>query len=217
MASKKISPIIIVAILVLAFVVGTYLPKLLKNNNKVTVEQISTIQANNKVVKKTETEYKPSFKELQIQQTKNTKYSNSFVFGDMDNSKEIPLSDFKGKLVVLSLWMSGCRDCIYELKTIEQVKKTFIDKPVEFIPVTLDFRGATRAYSFLSKNNINLSPLYMDIRGTIRKYRRGGSIPETIFIGPNGDILGIASQPVDWANPKNYKLIENLLAKTGLL
>lgn len=87
--------------------------------------------------------------------------------------KELTLSQFKGKIVVLDFWASWCPDCRKELPAIEEAYEKYGNEGVVFIGVSFDdnkdkWTGAIKDYglgyhqvSELKKwKQTDISPLY---------------------------------------------------------
>ncbi len=60
-----------------------------------------------------------------------------FVLKNPDG-KNLKLSDFKGKYVVLDFWASWCPDCRKDIPEIQRMYKNFHGKGVEFVGVSFD-------------------------------------------------------------------------------
>ncbi|HQP05088.1 MAG TPA: TlpA disulfide reductase family protein [Bacteroidales bacterium] len=48
------------------------------------------------------------------------------------------LSEFQGKLIVVDVWASWCGPCIREIPYLEKLKKAYLNKPVEFVAISVD-------------------------------------------------------------------------------
>ena len=60
------------------------------------------------------------------------------MFMDTEGNK-VHLNKFKGKWLVLNFWATWCAPCVKELPYFEAVNKTYKDKNVEVLLVSLDF------------------------------------------------------------------------------
>ena len=54
------------------------------------------------------------------------------------NNKQVSLSDFKGKYVLLDFWATWCRPCIAEIPNLKKIKKDFGGEKFEIISVCID-------------------------------------------------------------------------------
>lgn len=60
-----------------------------------------------------------------------------YTFKDLlDN--EVRISDFKGKVVLIDLWYSGCGACISCNQALNSIHKTLINKNVVFLSISVD-------------------------------------------------------------------------------
>lgn len=54
------------------------------------------------------------------------------------DGSEKTIGDYRGKVLLLDFWATFCQPCIEKLPELQQMRKRFADKPVEFIAVSLD-------------------------------------------------------------------------------
>ncbi|MBI2640625.1 MAG: TlpA family protein disulfide reductase [Candidatus Sungbacteria bacterium] len=104
------------------------------------------------------------------------------------NGREVKLSDFRGKAVLINVWSSWCPFCKEELLVLAEVQKEFGDKitiaaidrtePLEIAKKYSDQLGITDKFIFL----LDPSDVFYQSIG-------GFSMPETIFVDKEGMIV----------------------------
>lgn len=110
----------------------------------------------------------------------------------MLNSKgeEVKLSDFYGKPVIVNFWETWCSPCKMELPSFNKLYLQYGDK-INFVMVNLTdgYKGDTGAVKdFVSSNKYDF-PLYFDIDSSAAIAYSIYSIPQTLFIDENGNIV----------------------------
>lgn len=108
-----------------------------------------------------------------------------------ENGEVVKLSDFKGKKpVVINIWASWCGPCKAEMPYFERVMKEYGDD-VEVLMINLtDGQRETKekALSYLKENNLEMKVLFDEKLSATNAYLVQ-SVPRTIFIDINGDIV----------------------------
>ncbi len=119
------------------------------------------------------------------------------------------LVEQRGRVVVVNFWASWCVPCRDEAPTLERVWRQYKDRGVVFVGV--DYVDSEReAQAFLNEFGItypNGPDLGTDIS---RRYHMQG-VPETYFVGKDGQLYGNYIGPID-APTLNAK-IDDLLRK----
>lgn len=106
-----------------------------------------------------------------------------------ESGKEVKLSDFKGKTLVVTFWASWCPDCHEQFEKIEAYKKLVDEQGnAEYILLDkLDHDKETmeQALQYLKDNHISI-PTYFD--DGLKAYDMLGmhNVPTTFFIDANG-------------------------------
>jgi cytochrome c biogenesis protein CcmG/thiol:disulfide interchange protein DsbE len=126
------------------------------------------------------------------------------------------LSDLRGKVVVINFWASWCPPCRDEAPFLEKTWRQYKDRGVVFLGVDyVDTDSAAKAYI----KEFNITYLNgTDIGSEIsQKYRIKG-VPETYFVGKDGNLYGNSLGPI--ANNSSFmterqfiQKLEELLAK----
>lgn len=96
----------------------------------------------------------------------------------------VKLSDFKGKVVVLRFWETGCKACVAEMPALDRFRKKYTDNNLAVLGVNL---GGSKELvgEFARKLNISY-PLLLDpalIAATKYSVR---AVPTTFFIDRSG-------------------------------
>lgn len=137
-----------------------------------------------------------------------------FDFKDFKNNT-VHLADFKGKILVVDLWFSGCHGCIDVAKGLPFVEREFNSNPnVAFISISID-KDRDLWLRSINKNPIGQhythfttsSAIYLYTGGTgqdnpfIKRYVRDGSYPQLFLIDKNGTMYSSTpARPINKGN-----------------
>ena len=126
------------------------------------------------------------------------------------NGKEVKLSDFKGKPVVLNFWATWCGPCKIELPGFDALNTEYKDK-VQFMMINL-VDGARETVEgskkFVEENGYSF-PLFFDVTGEAATAYGTYSIPVTVLVDADGNIVKTRVGTIDESLLRKY--IEELL------
>ena len=131
-----------------------------------------------------------------------------FTMQDSDG-KEVKLSEFKGKPVVLNFWTSWCSFCKEEMPYFETAYKEH-GQDVQFIMLNVakSERTEGEGQKYIQSSNYTF-PVFYENEGKVMNLYGLRGFPATIFIDKNGNIaernIGIITQ--DKLNEKIKALI----------
>jgi peroxiredoxin len=134
------------------------------------------------------------------------------------NGKNVRLSDFRGKAVMLHFWTKTCRPCLEELPDIATLAKALRPHPqIVLVTITTDENAAdARATleSVLGQGETNPFIVLIDPDGDKVVAGKYGTklFPETWFIDPNGVIRARFDGPRDWEGALTLDLAHALSA-----
>lgn len=118
-----------------------------------------------------------------------------FTLPDVEG-KQIKLSDYRGKTVLLSFWASWCLPCEHELPTIEKIYEQHKDKDVVILAV--DDESEATIKKFLNDNHYGFTAL-IDHKRTLFRELQVGFIPTVFVINRKGIIV---REIIGWQGPQ---------------
>lgn len=110
------------------------------------------------------------------------------------DGQSLKLSDLRGKVVIINFWASWCGPCRDEAAFLEKTWRQYKDRGVVFLGIDYnDVEPNARAY--LKEFDITYynGP---DLGGIISPLYRIKGVPETYFVGKDGNLYGNALGPI---------------------
>jgi thiol-disulfide isomerase/thioredoxin len=108
-----------------------------------------------------------------------------FNLQDM-NGRNVKLSDYRGKVVVLDFWATWCPPCRASIPGLEKLHKTYKDKGLVVLAVSLDQGGWDDVKTFLSEYGVT----YTVLQGTddVSELYQVRTIPMILVVDKAGKI-----------------------------
>ena len=127
---------------------------------------------------------------------KNTSAPDFTVFDNQ--GREVKLSDFKGKPVVLNFWASWCPPCRSEMPHFNEVYTQAGEDMVFMMVDLVDGQRETQARgkAFINDQGYEF-PVYFDNKQTAARTYGISSIPTTYFINSKGTIVKVYRGAID--------------------
>lgn len=123
------------------------------------------------------------------------------------DGKEIRLSDYRGKYIILDFWGTWCAPCVSFLETLKEIHNTYIDKNLVILGIANDKLASLK--KFLQQHPLpwpQISQYRPDHDSLLNLYKITG-YPTTFLIDTSGKIVSKHSQ-----NDLKEKLRELLLS-----
>ncbi len=128
---------------------------------------------------------------------------------DLDGQSQ-PLSQWRGKVLVVNLWATWCAPCREEIPAFVRLQDKYRARGLQFVGIAIDRRDPVQA--FAREFGMNYPVLLGGIE-TVEMSRRAGNrvgaLPFTIIIDRNGKIAGTELGGINEA--KLQGIIESLL------
>lgn len=145
---------------------------------------------------------------------KRTTRAKSFQFAlEDENGKMITNSDFKGKVVLLDFWFTGCKGCLALHKNMAPVKAYFKDNPsFKYISISIDkskgkWLNSLREGEYTDETDVKLWTGGQNDKHPIIRYYEIGSYPTMILISKNDDVV-VMNPPNPYTEKNKTTLIE---------
>jgi len=116
--------------------------------------------------------------------------------------KELTISDFKGKIVVLNFWATWCGPCVAEMPSLETLHKAVKGRGIEVVAVSQDFKGLPQVEKFYKKQYINGLPAYADKKNKLFRKLGLSGLPITLIVNHDGEAVGRVDGDIDWSTPE---------------
>jgi thiol-disulfide isomerase/thioredoxin len=119
----------------------------------------------------------------------------------------LKLADFKGHLVILSFWGTGCVHCLHEMPILQKLEREI--KGLKVVYVCADADDCRAAQATADRVAPGVRTFTVDGVGLARF--DVGSLPTVWLIAPDGAAIGRGHGAKDWTAAAMRRLIEHWL------
>ena len=126
------------------------------------------------------------------------------------DGREVSLSDFKGKVVLLNFWATWCSPCKEEIPSLNSLYSMLHSQGLVILAVSEDNRGLDAVKPFVERYGI-IFPVLLDPSRKVGSLYSIGGVPETFLIDRDGIIRYKFVGPKNWTSPSIVSFIKNYL------
>lgn len=125
--------------------------------------------------------------------------------------REMDLSAFRGRVVLVNLWATWCAPCRAEMPGIDRLQGEMGGPDFAVVAISQDRAGADKAQAFLDELGLKNLKLYID--DTMRSARQFGAtgLPVTFLLDRQGREVGRLIGPAEWDSPEAIRLIRHFI------
>jgi len=121
--------------------------------------------------------------------------AHEIVAPELYEGKEVRLSDYKGKVVVLNFWASWCRECALEHASLLEINQRYAKNP-QFVMIGVNYQDKEDlAKAYLEKHGNNFKHV-RDFAGKVSIDYGIYGVPETFVIDQQGMIRHKSIGPI---------------------
>lgn len=102
--------------------------------------------------------------------------------------KEVRLSDYHGKVVVLNFWATWCPPCKEEMPWFVDLQQRYGAQGLQVVGVAMDDSGEKTIASFTERLGVNY-PVLLGKESVAQAYGDVQFLPDTFYIGRDGKIV----------------------------
>jgi thiol-disulfide isomerase/thioredoxin len=122
--------------------------------------------------------------------------------------KDVTLSSFKGKTILLNLWATWCGPCREEMPALNHLQQELGSDKFEVVALSLDHGGYAASRKFLDDLKATDVKLYADPTAKQGMALKLIGMPTTILINKDGQEIGRLAGSAKWDSGDAKKLIE---------
>jgi thiol-disulfide isomerase/thioredoxin len=137
-----------------------------------------------------------------------------FKLKNQTDNSEVSLSDYKGKIVLLTYWSPGCQPCLREFPHFEAVLKKLGNKNVIYLGVDLYNMQKNFVLPIVQANHYTFVPLIDEPNEPTLNIPKVTEIPTNFLIDQKGRII-FSNFRIDDKNEQTLELMITELLKMG--
>ena len=126
--------------------------------------------------------------------------------------KQVGLSQFKGKIVLLNLWATWCPPCIKELPALDRLQQRLSKDSFDIVAVSLDDDIKLAGEMFFDTLSIKSMALYTESAEKLGRDFPVDVVPVSFLIDREGQAMGVLRGYVDWDSVETDVIIKRLIA-----
>jgi thiol-disulfide isomerase/thioredoxin len=113
-----------------------------------------------------------------------------FALQDLDGNTVV-LSQFIGRPILINFWATWCGPCRLEMPELQSVFEEYRDSE-DFLILALDQdETAEDVIAYFDELGLTFQPLLDDNNDTAKNYGLQGTLPASVFINPDGEVVVI--------------------------
>jgi thiol-disulfide isomerase/thioredoxin len=129
------------------------------------------------------------------------------------NGKEMGLSQWRGRVILVNLWATWCAPCRKEMPALAELQKQLGSADFEVVAISIDRKGAPASAAFIAETGSQALKLYVEPSGKILDDLEALGLPATVLIDRQGNEIGRLLGPAEWASPEAITLVKAAIAE----
>ena len=149
---------------------------------------------------------KPNIKNLVL--VKKPKSYEKVFFKDK-NQKNVDLSNYKGKLIMVNFWATWCTPCREEMPSLDNLQSDIRLSNLKIFPINIGQEDLSKSEVFFKELNIKNLNIYFDADITLAKKFTLRGVPTTILFNKDGKEFARVIGSIDFKDVEFIEWIKN--------
>ena len=125
-----------------------------------------------------------------------------------DPQGDVDLGRYKGKALLVNIWATWCPPCVAEMPSLDRLQAKLGGDHFAVVPVAVDEPNMGAVQDFISKHQLQNLPVLLDMNHAIDKRIRLQSLPASLLVSPDGQIVARFTGDNKWDCGKPLAAIE---------
>ena len=153
---------------------------------------------------------RPSCNSLGVQRLHEKKEAPAFSLKSFDG-KQVSISDFRGKPVLIVFGATWCDACKEEMPVLEQFSQGKRDE-LTILFITIDGQRERAVQKLIDQNKITLPVLLILKEKTMNDYGVRGWVPQIYLVDQEGKLVGKIIGQRDWSSAEAWSCMKELFS-----
>ena len=152
----------------------------------------------------------PSCSSFGIQRSQEKKQAPVFSLTGLDG-KQVSLTDFRGKPVLITFWATWCDSCKEEMPILEKFSQGKRDQ-LTILLIAIDGERKRAVQTIVDKNKVTLPVLLLLKEKVMDQYGVRGWVPQTYLVDQEGMLVGKIIGQRDWSSAEAWSCMKELFS-----
>ena len=135
--------------------------------------------------------------------------SDSFMDGS--SGKTLKLSDFRGKIVLISFWASYCGPCKHELGALDRLQAMLGGSDFVVVPISVEGSNSSISSTY-SDYGVSHLGIYKELSDDFPLSMGVSAIPTNIVLDREGRVMNFSAGPREWDSEESIAMIKSYIA-----
>ena len=135
----------------------------------------------------------------------------NLVFQD-EYGRDVSVSDYRGKVIVATIWATWCGVCKHEMPTINKAAKRYPSSQVVFMPISID-GNRSKIQRYYDTHGLSSLKVFHDPDRMSLAYFGARGTPTSFLIDQQGNFRGRIEGPAGWDSADARAIIDYLVRR----
>ena len=122
--------------------------------------------------------------------------------------REMTLTAFEGRMVLLNIWATWCVPCREEMPSLDRLQAKLGGRDFRVVPLSIDREGLPTVKAFYQELGLKALGIYVDQTGRASRQLGAVGIPTTLLVDREGREIGRTVWPAEWDSDEVVQFLE---------